>query len=485
MIEQKLKPLISLNLLKQILGLFVAFFLLNTTVLAQRFGVENTPPSNTNNQKVASNPRYIPIESGQRFGIQQVGEAAAASSRQLAVRSAVKTSESMLEKAEKLFDDGKFDPAIEAYQNILNTQPKLSNARLGLGNALLETGQFEKAINQFQEVLILTPNNLEARLDLGVTFYRSGRIDEAIREYKEVISKKGSPSAHFNLAMAYAHQGDFSESINNYQAAIKQRKNYPEACNNLGLIYEVQGNLEEAVTHFNLAIKQNNNIYPLAHYNLGRFYHSQSNYEKAIAEFQLAIKQQANFPEANLEIGNVYLVRSILNDTHELENAKTFYQKAIELRQNYYPLAHDNLAITLTNQGNKQEALKHYRIAFDQYNGYCPETLENLIASLLGKTSFHIGNELSRPDNIGNLGSKKEKRNINKRLVKSLSEYEEFDEKLKDSPDVRYCAGLAYIRVGDLESAIDEFGQAIKLSDDKDSDAKAKLRLLLELIPSL
>ncbi|KAF0237170.1 MAG: hypothetical protein FD167_4484 [bacterium] len=70
-------------------------------------------------------------------------------------------------------------------------------------------------------------------------------------------------------------------------------------------------------------------------------------------------------------------------------------------------------------------------------------------------------------------------------MVKLLSEYEEFDETLKDFPDVRYCAGLAYIRAGDLESAIDEFGQAIKLSDDKDSDAKAKLRLLLELIPCL
>ncbi|KAF0237171.1 MAG: hypothetical protein FD167_4485 [bacterium] len=158
MIEQKLKPLISLNLLnllKQILGLFVTFFLLNGIVLAQRFGVEKTPPSNTSNQKVASNPRYIPIESGQRFGIQQVGEAAAASSRQLAVRSAVKTSESMLEKAEKLFDDGKFDPAIEAYQNILNTQPKLFNARLGLGHALLETGQLLISSNKYLPLLLI------------------------------------------------------------------------------------------------------------------------------------------------------------------------------------------------------------------------------------------------------------------------------------------------------------------------------------------
>lgn len=428
--------------------------------------------------------RFNPLERSQRYGVQQIGEATAQATRvvKAVVKPKLTLGEALVAKADKLMDAEDYAGAVAVYREAIEKQPGLSSAHLGLGIALLETGDFDAAAKEFSEAMALAPKDAETRLNLGVAFYRNGRIEEAIAEYNKALEiKPALASAHFNLGMAYAHQGDFDKALESYRTATQQKKNYAEAFNNIGIIYEAMGDLENAQKQFQQAVAQRPN-YALARYNLARLYLDQRMYNEAAAEFQQAIRQQPNFPEAYLDLGNLYLIRSTLMNTGELEKAAEAYRKAIELRKNDYPLAHENLAIALTKLARVKEALAEYRIAFEQNDGRSPDSIRNLISTLLGKSSFLIGNELKRADNPGNLKSKKQVLETAEQLAQALNSYYEVEESLKDYPDARYCGGLAFLAVGDIRAAVEEFAAAVELSGGKDEGAKRALKAVMESI---
>lgn len=462
--------------LVKFLGLCVIYLLLTSSpVFAQRYGVEDAKPANTN-------IRYIPLEYSQKKGVQQVGEAKA-ESLHLSLKLTVSPASNLVTKANQLFSDENYQQALDLYNQAIKLDPKFINAYLGVSHSLVEMGNFDSAIKFIEDTTPKFPNNNTLKLELGMTLYRSGNITKAVSLYKEVIAKeKDIAVAHFNLAIAYAHQEHFQEAIEEYLIAIKQSKNYSEAYNNLGLIYEVQGNLPLAKENFDLAIKSKSGNYPLARYNLARLYFNQGDHLQANNQLNLAIKEQNNFPEAYLELGNIYLLRSILDRTDELASAISSYQKAILLRSNFYPLAHNNLAVALSLQGNKQLALDHYQIAFDQYEGKTTETLANLINTLLDEKDFSITNELSQPDNIGNLRKTAiSNNNITERLTFLLKEYENIDDDIKNSWQIHYCVISAYLNIGKQSSAMLEYEKALKLISKDDSVTKEKFNKLLKI----
>ena len=324
----------------------------------------------------------------------------------------------------------------------------------------------------------------EAAVKLGIELYRDGRIDEAIAQYRSLLATAQAPlpEAHFNLAIALAHKGDLISAVEHYQQAIAQRRDYPEAHNNLGLVYEAQGEPAAAAQEFQRALIARQGRYPLAHYNLARYYYGIARYDDAIAEFQLAIKQQQNFPEAYLNLGNLYLLPATLTDRAEPAQAIAAYRKAIELRNGYYPLAHENLAIALSLTGKRAQALKEYRIAFIQYDGASADMLENLISTLTGRNQFRIGNELSRDDIAGNIKNARREPDWQRQLGTALAHYQELDEKLKEQADVHFSAGIAYAALADWPQAIDELARAVALSSDQDREAMRLLRSLMEQV---
>src|SRR5207302_2004228 len=77
-----------------------------------------------------------------------------------------------------------------------------------------------------------------------------------------------------------------------------------------------------------------------------------------------------------------YLVHAIVTEPRDLKLAITACQQALAGREGFYPLAHESLAIAYSLAGDQRAALTEYRIAFDQFDGRCGATLENLITTL-------------------------------------------------------------------------------------------------------
>jgi tetratricopeptide (TPR) repeat protein len=449
--------------------------------------------------------RYIaPSNTSKRLGLQQVGEAALEVRRINKPKPAVSGTEELVSKADKLFDDNEIEKAIELYRKVINNTDKIStnnnsksDAYFGLATALIKLEKFDEAIEQINKGLQLSPNDTEAKINLGVALYRSGRVDDSIAHYKALLGSKSKDlediaSIHYNLAVAYSHQGNFDEAIENYNKAIEKKKNYSEAYNNLGLIYEAKKDTIKAKECFLEAVKRKNN-YPLAHYNLSRRYnlYDKEEYQKSIDELMIAIKQDPNFAEAYLELGNKYLIKKALlaspSDVVDVVDAVKVFQQALNIRKNNYPLAHENLAVALTLQKNFKDAYAHYRMALDQYQELSVNTLHNLIITRKKEDdfsvdkNFYIVSELSRAEDDSNL-VKTPRETIIKYMEVEIERYEDLDDELKDNFTLRYCAGYAYFTLGKWNSSINEFAEAWELSGKQDKDALNALNAVLELV---
>ncbi len=442
----------------------------------------------TRSTRATSSLSLASMETSQRRGIQQVGEASAMSERRVIIKKPIPGPEVDVQRADNLSEQGKYDQAIPLYQKALASRPKMASALTGWGFALLEQGSFDEAEKKFGEAIALDPEDPDARLNLGVALYRAGRIDDAISAYQTALQKrKQFPTANFNLGMALAHQGKFDEAEKAYREALAQKPSFREAHNNLGLIYEETKSPAAAADEFRAALGTGTATYPLGHYNLGRIYEKQAEYEKAITEFQTAVRQKPDFAEAYLNLGNIKLIRSQRNGTPEADDAITAFRKAIELRKGFYPLAHENLAIALSLKGDRNGALAEYRIAITQYEGASADTLENLFATLEAQENFLIGNELARGDNPGNLRSKKTRSKPGiERIDELLLRYEnDLSDEIKDEPNVRYCAGRAYIAIGNADGAETELARAVEKSGGKDTEAAELLAAVRKLKASM
>ncbi|HMZ78113.1 MAG TPA: tetratricopeptide repeat protein [Acidobacteriota bacterium] len=462
-----------------------------TTSTSLRLNFNNNPVRSSSSTSLRLNINEI----SQRLGVQQVGEASAVRERRVPVKPVLTGPQADIAKADTLLDQDKIEEAVALYKKVITKSPKLVEAHMGLGDALMKQGDFEEAAKKYQEATEIAPTNPDVALGFGVALYRSGRIEEAISQYKLVLEKeKDYAPVYYNLGIAYAHRGEFDEAIKEYQTAITLRKkNYPDAANNLGLIYEAIGNVQGATEQFKAAIAQRPN-YPLAHYNLARCYMGQARFDEALTETKTAVQQQTNFSEAYLTLGNLYLIRSLLRDTNEQELAITAFKQAIQLRENFYPIAHENLAIAYTLKGDDKSAYAEYRLAMDQEDGKSPQTMRNLLSTMLGnRDKFIIDNEQSRSANPGNLKSKARKVSqkdtkdtrqtdddaVRQELLNVLIDYDDIAAEAKENADLRYCAGRAYMAVGGIGGAIGEMAEAYRLSGEKDLDAGKTLTYLI------
>jgi len=68
-----------------------------------------------------------------------------------------------LEEAERLFDRGEYDAAIDAYRSIIERAPALTSLSLQIGHAFREKQEPHEALAAYRTVLDADPSNVQAR----------------------------------------------------------------------------------------------------------------------------------------------------------------------------------------------------------------------------------------------------------------------------------------------------------------------------------
>ncbi|MBI5099088.1 MAG: tetratricopeptide repeat protein [Nitrospirae bacterium] len=200
---------------------------------------------------------------------------------------------------------------------------KQAEAYNKMGDSYLSSGKPTEAYTEFQKAILLDPKNIEA-------LNRLGYISALFRKYNEAISF--------------------------YKRAITADPNFSEAMNNLGVVYLEVENWDEAVKYFRAAL--NNPLYrspEKAYLSMGYAYYKKGEYPKAEDSIKEALLRSPVFPMANYTLGLVYVKNK--DDRAAIEE----YKKAIGIMSDYMD-AHWELANAYLRTGEKDKALKHFRI---------------------------------------------------------------------------------------------------------------------------
>jgi len=237
--------------------------------------------------------------------------------------------ESFVGEAQTLYAEGKLLPAIEAYQQAINSSPQDSTLYVALARAQVFAGLYEDAESNARNAILLNSNNALAHGVLAWALdFQGGREGEAQSAIQEAL--RLDP----NNALIHAYNVDvlISSGFDGYEKAAEESRvalaldpNIVETHRARALILEATGNYEEAIAEYKAAIDINQNLATL-YIGLGLNYRILQVYDDAITAFTQANALNPSDPLPDLYISRTYAT------TGQYEKALQYAQEAVQNR---------------------------------------------------------------------------------------------------------------------------------------------------------
>lgn len=248
------------------------------------------------------------------------------------------------------------EKAAEAYQYFAGINPGPAWTGLNqLGSVYVKLGQYDKAINAFEEVIQSNPEDLKANYNLAYSYDMSGQYERAAPLYRKLISlNPENANAYYGLLFRlHDKAAQYEKAVEVGQEIISLDPDNPNAQYNLGIIYIKLENYEKAIETFDHILSINPNFDP-AIYNIGLVYSKQKKYPDAIQAFTKFTELKTDNPDAYYNIGAGYL------QLKKYEQAIQPLQQAIALKSDY-AIAHYNLALAYYAVGDRFSANEEYK----------------------------------------------------------------------------------------------------------------------------
>ena len=301
-----------------------------------------------------------------------------------------------LDRANRLSVEGKYQQAIDLYQEVMNETSSCSECILGIAQAEIRIGQLDKSISRSMELIENSKDPLrvaEAKNLLGEAYLNKGRNDLALEKLEEALSdfqKLGNDkeldlaNCYSNLALAYWNSGNEDLSLQ-YQLSvldIRQRIlgeddiQVGDAYNNLGLIYPAERS-EESLLQYERAYEIYQQNFGMSHpkvalalNNMAIIQRRLGNYLDASEKFEQSMEVWDGLYEGDhpnkafvyLNIGLVY------KEQEQLELALEYYDLALTMYQRLLGDRHPEIANVLTSIGSVLLQKGEYKASVVKFN---------------------------------------------------------------------------------------------------------------------
>ncbi len=161
-----------------------------------------------------------------------------------------------LREGNKLFDEEKYEEAVEAYKHVVEESPDTYIIYMNIGNCYFQMEKYDQAEEYYKKVLEKDPKNQEAMLLIGNCYSNRGDEKKALEWYNKIeFEKIDDPTVLFNIGSNFYTQSKFEEALKYYKKAVEIRKNFLDAIYQLGLTYLTLGNSQDAIKTFDNYLK--------------------------------------------------------------------------------------------------------------------------------------------------------------------------------------------------------------------------------------
>jgi len=164
------------------------------------------------------------------------------------------------QKLISLCEAGNFEEAIVVVDELISSNPNISEYHRIQGQVFSELGNQESAINSLIDALRWNPKNEWALLMMGNIFSKfQNDIETAMKYYDQVLIVKPNDSITLNNIGANLMQLDKKEeAVKYFNKALKSDPSYPNTYYALGLVAEKENDYKKAFDYSLLAIAQTN-----------------------------------------------------------------------------------------------------------------------------------------------------------------------------------------------------------------------------------
>ena len=184
---------------------------------------------------------------------------------------------------------GDFDLAIDAFETAIHLDPEDVMATFNLGLAHFKEGDKEKALDLFLSAHRIDGANPEVAYQIGTCYQEKNQVDEALKYFE--IAAAGEPKGGHvfrGLGECYFEKELLQDAAKAFEKAIRFNPRDAKSLSALGHLYGSIGeNLEIAI----VLCRESTEIDPdsgLYRFRLGKLYQQSSDYGKAMEQFKKA-----------------------------------------------------------------------------------------------------------------------------------------------------------------------------------------------------
>jgi tetratricopeptide (TPR) repeat protein len=220
---------------------------------------------------------------------------------------------------------GRYDEAVEAYEEVIAETPEWWEAHANLGICHARNGQPARAEAAFRRGLEDCPGSPEIRDELAAHLLSERRdLHEALRLSEEAVALGRDEIRHLHtLGEARLAIGDEAGAAEAYSAMLDLDPENPEAHLELGLLYEARGEAREAEEHFVESLKSDP-ANPRALYSYASLYYAADDLETAEELLVRAVASDARYSPALSALASIRARRGDYRD------ALDYIEKAVE-----------------------------------------------------------------------------------------------------------------------------------------------------------
>ena len=163
--------------------------------------------------------------------------------------------EARLVAAERATKLGRYESALEIYDELYATNKRDPNILLGRATSFQRAGHFDEAIVAYEELLEIRPRNIEAQINLqGLMGKRYPAV--ALRNLKELHEDiPGSTAIIAQLAVIEAQLGRYPDAIRYLGMAASMEPNNANHIFNMAVIADRAGDKKQAVRYYEEALE--------------------------------------------------------------------------------------------------------------------------------------------------------------------------------------------------------------------------------------
>ncbi|MFW6129141.1 MAG: tetratricopeptide repeat protein [Candidatus Aminicenantaceae bacterium] len=156
-----------------------------------------------------------------------------------------------LGKGNDLFNEGKYEEALEVYEKILVDYPDAYVINKNIGNCYFQQEKFELAEKYYKKVLEIDPENNEIKMDIGNCYANRGFNEQALEWYNKVDFKEiKNVTVLFNIGTNLFNSRDYEEALKYYQRAVEIQEDFLDAIYQLGVVYLSLQDNDKAIRAF-------------------------------------------------------------------------------------------------------------------------------------------------------------------------------------------------------------------------------------------